>query len=69
MRKTLGAYLLVLALGCPVFAGEIHNPEPQPPPNVSEDKATEDVIENPPTPEETAVEVALLLLNSILTLP
>jgi len=64
MRKTLGAYLLVLVLGCPVFAGVIHNPEPQPPAGEIHNPEPQ-----PPTPEETAVEVALILLNSILTLP
>jgi hypothetical protein len=30
MRKTLGAAVLVLAFCCPVSAGIIHNPPPEP---------------------------------------
>jgi hypothetical protein len=30
MRKTLGATVLVLAFCCPVSAGIIHNPPPEP---------------------------------------
>ena len=32
MRKTLSVAVLVLALCCPVSAGIIHNPAPEPPP-------------------------------------
>ena len=33
MRKTLTTAALLLALGCPAFAGEVHiPPAPQPPP-------------------------------------
>jgi hypothetical protein len=36
MRKALRTSALVLALGCPVLAGEIHNPPVvQPPPQLS----------------------------------
>ncbi len=32
MRRTLTIAALVLALSCPVFAGEMHTPAPAPPP-------------------------------------
>lgn len=32
MRRTLSAAVLVLAFGCPISAGVIHNPRPEPTP-------------------------------------
>jgi len=37
MRKAFSVAALVLALGCPVFAGEIHNPAPQPTPSATQE--------------------------------
>lgn len=36
MRKTLSAAVLVLTFCCPISAGVIHNPPPEPPPLVRE---------------------------------
>jgi hypothetical protein len=36
MRKTLSTAVLVLALCCPISAGVIHNPPPEPTPLVEE---------------------------------
>lgn len=72
MRKTLRISLLTLALCCPVLAGEIHNPAPQPPPPpppttnvVQEPEGGE--IHNPQAAEDTVIQVALTLLQSVLS--
>jgi hypothetical protein len=57
MRKALRACALVLALGCPVVAGEIQNPVVQPPPpSAPTEPTTEGEIHFP------LVEIALTLL-------
>jgi hypothetical protein len=47
MRKAFSVAALVLALGCPVFAGEIHNPAPQP---------TTSATQETPTPQPTTAD-------------
>ncbi len=69
MRKAFSVAVLVLALGCPVFAGIIHNPGPQPATSTTQGSQapTGDYeIQNPPTVNETEAsgltEIALDLL-------
>lgn len=48
MRKSLCAFALVLALGCPALAGVVHTPPaPESPPNASEEVTTEREIHTP----------------------
>ncbi|HWS54728.1 MAG TPA: hypothetical protein VN228_11405 [Pyrinomonadaceae bacterium] len=63
MRKAFSVAVLVLALGCPAFAGIIHNPEPQPVTATTQEPAGGE-IPNPPT----AVEIVLSLLSGVLPL-
>jgi hypothetical protein len=46
MRKSLSVAVLVLALCCPVSAGIIHNPAPQPTPTSVVQEPTDDVTLN-----------------------
>lgn len=46
MRKSLSVAVLVLALCCPVSAGIIHNPAPQPTPASPMQEPTDDVTLN-----------------------
>lgn len=72
MRKAFSVAALVLALGCPVFAGEIHNPAPQSTPSATQQTPAIQApmeafeIQNPPTVDETEaaslMEIALDLL-------
>jgi hypothetical protein len=41
MRKTLSAAVLVLTFCCPVSAGIIHNPPPEPPPTLEASDAAD----------------------------
>jgi hypothetical protein len=76
MRKAFSVAVLVLALGCPVFAGEIHNPAPQPTPDtMQETPATQAPtgafdIQNPQTVEETeAASLTQIALDLLAVLP
>jgi hypothetical protein len=65
MRKMLMAAALLLALGYPTFAGEIHNPKPQPAPTAT--------VEQEPTTDDTGepdsfTETVLSVLESLLAL-
>jgi hypothetical protein len=72
MRKAFSVALLVLALGCSVFAGEIHNPAPQPTPSTMQETPTTQApmgdfeIQHPPIGDGTEAanltEIALELL-------
>ena len=76
MRKAFSVALLVLAFGCPVFAGEIHNPAPQPTPSTMQQTPTAQApigsfeIQNQPTVNETeAASLIELSLELLAVLP
>lgn len=56
MRKAFSFAVLVLALGCPVFAGEIHNP----PPSTIQEPTTSGEIQNDVTYSLTQAVLDLL---------
>ena len=67
MRKAFSVAVLMLALGCPVFAGEIHNPPaPAPPPASATQEPTDSVTLNgvisTPDVSESLTQTALELL-------
>lgn len=62
MRKFLTATVLLLALGCPAFAGEIHNPKSQPAPVTTEETDAGGEMPNGLT------ETVLSVLESLLAL-
>ena len=70
MQKTLRATALVLALCCPVFAGDISNPSvTQPPPRMAEEEpTTAGDIPNPLPPEESETQSLMSMLESLLAL-
>jgi hypothetical protein len=73
MRKIIGSSLLVLALSCAAYAGHIPNDNPIPTPpqpspaSVSQEPSGNNV-QDQQTTESTVIEVALSLLNSVLSL-
>jgi hypothetical protein len=76
MRKTFSVALLVLALGCPVFAGEIHNPAPQPTPSTMQETPTTQApaaaseIQNQPSVDESeAASLTQIALDLLAFLP
>jgi hypothetical protein len=62
MRKILTATALLLALGCPALAGEIHNPKPQPAAAPTQETNADGYMPNGLT------ETVLSLLGSVLAL-
>lgn len=74
MRKTLTAAALVLALGCPALAGEMHTPVVTPPPQPlvsaeqepTQEPTADGIIQNGITGNLT--ETVLDLLAGVLTL-
>ena len=68
MRKTLTTAALLLALGCPVFAGEMHTPPaPEPTPASTTQEPVEGATLNgeihiPPAASEGLTQIALDLL-------
>jgi len=75
MRKTLRASVLALALVCPTFAGEIHNPVAQPTPAPAQETTVEGDISTPlaggviHNPEEaSAIRAVMSLIESLLAL-
>lgn len=59
MRKTLATAALVLALGCPAFAGEMHTPvATQPPPPAPQQATPGDML----TPRAALIDALLSLL-------
>lgn len=76
MRKAFSVAVLVLALGCPVFAGEIHNPAPQPTPSTMQETPTTQAPagasegQNPPTVDEMeAASLTQIALDLLALLP
>jgi hypothetical protein len=70
MRKSLGVAVLVLAFCCPVFAGQTSTPPaPPPPPDAlaADGEIHTGVAESTPEGDGLA-EIALDLLQSVLTL-
>ena len=59
MRKTLATAALVLALGCPVFAGEMHTPPATQPPQPPQQAAPGDML----TPPAALIDALLSLLT------
>jgi hypothetical protein len=75
MRKAFSVAVLMLALGCPVFAGEIHNPAPQPTPSATQETPTAQAptgafdMQNPQTVDETAASLTQIALDLLAVLP
>lgn len=74
MRKAFSIAALMLALGCPVFAGEIHNPAPQSTPSATQDTTQAPTgafdIQNPQTVDETeANSLTQIALDLLAVLP
>jgi len=68
MKKTLTTAALVLALCCPVFAGEIHTPAPAPPPpSIEQQEQTADGHIHNDVPA-SLTEVVLSVIESVLAL-
>ena len=73
MRKTLTTAALLLALGCPAFAGEVHiPPAPQPPPASAVQEPTD--AEQEPTldgymPNDAADSLTQTALDLLALLP
>ncbi len=65
MRKTLSAAVLVLALCCPVAAGIIHNPEPEPSPA----SATQEPLAGGDMPNGAADNLTEIALDLLSVLP
>ena len=59
MRKTLAMALLVLALGCPSLAGEMHTPPVTQPPQPPQKTAPGDML----TPPAALIDALLSLLS------
>jgi hypothetical protein len=68
MHKAFSVAVLVLALGCPALAGEIHNPAPQPIKITTAEDAADDEIYTQPPAVDMAAEAMLNLLESVLAL-
>jgi hypothetical protein len=64
MRKVFCAAVLMMALGCPALAGEIHNPAPQPAKITIQETTAGGEIHNP----LTVAEIMLSLLSGVLPL-
>ena len=74
MRKAFSVAALVLTLSCPVFAGEIHNPAPQPTPSATQDTTQAPTgafdIQNPQTVDVTeAASLTQIALELLAVLP
>ncbi|HZI17373.1 MAG TPA: hypothetical protein VEY09_02145 [Pyrinomonadaceae bacterium] len=69
MRKTLTTAALLLALCCPTFAGEIHQPIVRPPGSAGTmQEASLEMYEEESITSEGLAEVVLSLLESVLGL-
>lgn len=69
MRKTLSVAALILALSCPVYAGIMHNPAPQPTPaNTMQEPAAPDTVEEPTTTDEGTAGATDILTQAALDL-
>lgn len=70
MRKAFSVAVLVLAFGCPVIAGEIHNPAPQPTPSAAQEPpATQEPTADGEIPNgvaDTLTQIVLAVLVGIL---
>ena len=70
MRKTLTTAALLLALNCPVFAGEIHiPPAPAPTPASATQELTDSVTLQGEIPDGMADSLTLTVLELLAVLP
>jgi hypothetical protein len=70
MRKAFSVAALVLALGCPVFAGEIHNPPaPAPPPASATQEPTDGVTLQDEIPNDVTDSLTQTVLELLAVLP
>ena len=70
MRKAFSVTVLVLALGCPVFAGEIHNPPaPEPPPVSTPEEPTDGVTLQAEIPDGVTDSLTQTVLELFAVLP
>ena len=72
MRKIIGASLLVIALSCFTYAGNMPfpgaDPQDQPPPSSTTQETADGYIPNDKPAESTLTEAMLSLLQSVLSL-
>jgi hypothetical protein len=70
MYKAFSVAALVLALGCPVFAGEIHNPPaPAPPPASATQEPTDSVTLQDEIPNDVTDSLTQTVLELLAVLP
>lgn len=68
LRKVCATVVLILALALPAFAGWIHIGKDEPPPPPTSPATTQSHIQIGVAPTDPATEVALSLLQSVLSL-
>ncbi|HEX8561136.1 MAG TPA: hypothetical protein VF668_23790 [Pyrinomonadaceae bacterium] len=70
MRKAFSVAAIVLALGCPVFAGEIHNPPaPAPPPASATQEPADGVTLQDEIPNDVTNSLTQTVLELLAVLP